>query len=207
MFNTIVYWGKDSCFAKPDAMSFHDPGSSLIYRSVLCSLLSFFIFSTAGAQSKNNTWEIAAGLAFPASEFAETHVAGATFQITYADHRFGKLFTLPKKKLGYVFNSGFSHYFGRTETVSGHEFNYGGYFIFHTYAGGIYNAGRKIHFSLMAGPALGLYQKNLRFNIGSDLSGTYYFNRKWGATAALQFMNETGARPLWSAALKAVYAF
>lgn len=173
----------------------------------LCCLSLLYYSINAKAQSKNNEWELSAGSAFPVSGFAETHFTGAAVQIAYTDHRFGKLFTLPKKKIGYVFNSGFSHYFGRKETVSGHDFKYGGYFIFHTYAGGIFNAGRKININLTAGPALGLYQKNLRFNIGSDLSGTYYFNRKWGATAALQFLNETGARPLWSAALKASYAF
>lgn len=137
-----------------------------------CLLLLFCSIYTKG-QSKNNECELSAGIAFPVGVFAETHFAGATVQLAYTDHRFGKLFTLPKKKIGYVFNSGFSHYVGRKETVSGHDFNYGGYFIFHTYAGGIYNAGRKINISLTAGPALGLYQKNLRFNIGSNLSGTY----------------------------------
>lgn len=173
------------------------------------SFLHFLVFisSYTSAQSKNNTWEISAGPALPADQFTETHVAGISVQVAYSDHRFGKLITLPKKKIGYVFSSGIGQYFGKKETVSGNDFRYRGYFNFYLYAGGIYNTGRKISINLSAGPSLSHYQKNLRFNIGSILSGTYYFNRRWGAAAALQFLNEMGARPLWSAAFKAAYAF
>lgn len=174
----------------------------------LLPVFVMFLFLNGNAFSqKGAAWNASAGINLPAGNFAETHFPGAGFQIAYSNHRFGKLPVLPKKKFGLILNSGADYYPGKKEKVSGYDFKYGGYFVFHTYAGVLLHADKRTNISLVTGPALSHYQENIRFNIGSDLTGAYYFNRQWGISASLRLLNETGARPLLSAALKACYAF
>jgi len=159
------------------------------------------------AQLKGNNWTIAAGMHFPVAVFSATHFPGAGIKVEYSDNRFGQFPATLKKKLGYILSTGIDHYFGRTEKTGGYSFTYGGYSIFQLYGGVICNTGKKANINLVAGPALSRYNGTTRFNIGSNLSATYFLSRKWGISPSMMMIVETGASPLWSGSLKASRTF
>jgi hypothetical protein len=77
----------------------------------------------------------------------------------------------------------------------------------HAWAGAIYNPWKRGNIILTAGPALGIYNSNTQFNIGSCLEGSYYIKEKIAISPGIIMMKESGADPLWSASLKATMAF
>lgn len=166
-----------------------------------------FLFNDMAAQSKGRSWNTAAGIDLPFGLFYDTHFPGAGADISYSNHRFGKLPVKPAKQFGYLLNAGADFYFGRKENVSGHSFSYKGYFIFHTYGGVIFNHGKRINLNLVAGPALSAYNDQLRFNIGSNLSGTYYITGKIGVSPSIMLVKEKGADWLGSVSVRGNWAF
>lgn len=173
--------------------------------SILC--LFFLTGIHLPAQVNGYRWNLSAGAAIPAGLFAETHFAGAGITADYSNKRFGQADSTIKKKLDYIISSGLSHYFGRTEKISGYPYTYRGYLIFHTYGGVIYNAGKKVNIHLTAGPALSHYNKTIRFNIGSDIGGSFYFSKKWGISPGLLMIAEPGAAMLIAGSVKVSRSF
>lgn len=164
-------------------------------------------FSFAAYSQLSFKWNMSAAVHLPVGTFSETHFPGAGIEAAYTPGRFGRLLFLPKKKFSYVIKSGIDFFRGRKVTVSGYPFKYGGYSLFHFYGGAIYNYKRKANLQLVAGPALSLYKQNLRFNIGSVLSATYFVSKRTGLSPAFGFINEWGAVPLWYGSVKVSRTF
>lgn len=154
---------------------------------------------------KQNSISLGANL--PLGNFSSTHFSGIAINYSWSNHRFDVMDVKPVKPFGFTANTGLACYFGEKETVSSYQYKYPGYIFIHTYAGTIYNAWRNANISLTAGPALGIYNGNTQFNIGSILEGSYFIKEKIAITPGIIFMKESGANPLWSASLKATLAF
>jgi hypothetical protein len=150
---------------------------------------------------------ISLGANLPLGNFSSTHISGIATNYSWSNHRFGRMDVKPVKPFGFTANTGVAYYFGKKEIVSSYQYKYPGYIFIHTYAGTIYNGWRKANISLTAGPALGIYNGNTQFHIGSILEGSYFINEKIAITPGIHFMKESGVDPLWSASLKATMAF
>jgi len=163
--------------------------------------------STTKKKAPGKQQAVSAGISIPLGDFASTHIGGIAVEYSRSDHRFGKLTTTPSRKMGLLLEAGLAYYFGKKETVSGYPYDYPGYYFLHVYPGLLYNPCKNGNISLSAGPALGLYNGDLKFNIGAKLQGTWYINEKTGITPGILVMKESGADPLWAASLKATMAF
>jgi hypothetical protein len=167
----------------------------------------YFHFNDITAQSKGRSWNAAAGIDLPFGLFSRTHFPGTGADISYSNRRFGRLPVQPVKQFGYLLNAGADYYFGKKENVSGHPFTYSGYFVFHTYGGVIWNRGKRINLNLAAGPALSVYNDKLRFNIGSNISATYFINGMTGVTPSVMLIKENGADWNGAVSIRGSWAF
>jgi hypothetical protein len=152
-------------------------------------------------------YSVSLGTNLPLGNFSSTHVTGIEINHAWCNHRFGMMDVKPVKPVGFIGNVGGAYYFGKKERIIDYYYDYPSYTFLHAFAGVIYNPGKKTNVNLTAGPALGIYNSNKKFNIGCKLEGNYYFSKKFGITPCLVMMKESGAEPLWAASLKATMGF
>jgi len=150
---------------------------------------------------------VSLGADIPIGNFSFTHIIGVATNYSWCNHRFGRMDVKPVKPFGFTANAGVAYYFGKKEKVSGYPYDYPGHIFLHSFAGAIYNPWRKANISLTAGPALGIYNGNMQFNIGSRLEGSYYLSEKIAITPGIMMMKGSGADLLWTASLITTYAF
>lgn len=177
----------------------------------LLLLPASFCFSQTGFQ-KNLTPRghrnlITAGINISLGDFSNTHYGGFSTVYAWSKKRFGRLNSMPAKKIGFTGNSGIVYYAGRKETIGTGSYKYPAYIFLHAFAGAVYNANNNVHFCLTAGPAAGIYNSIVQFNSGASLQCTYYISTKIGITPGLIMMKETGSDALWSGSLRAAMAF
>jgi hypothetical protein len=147
------------------------------------------------------------GAAIPIGSFSTTHIAGVNADFSISKFRFGKMPVKPVKSLSIAYQLGIAHYIGKKETVSGYNYKYPGYTQLHIYPGLLYNPDKKMNMILSIGPVIGFYNGNTQFNLGSTLSGTYYFRDNIGITPSLLLTKESGANPLMAVSLRTTLAF
>jgi len=156
---------------------------------------------------KGKRHSISAGIGIPFGDFSSTHSFGAGLDYSWSNHRFGLLQSIPVKPIGFTFNIGGDYFFGKKEMIGLYSYQYSNYIYLHTYGGVIINQGKKGNISITAGPALGLYVGNTQFNVGINLSGNYYINKKIALSPSILFMKESNSEPLWSAGLRGSIVF
>lgn len=149
---------------------------------------------------------VAIGMNLPVGDFSSTHIIGASAEYSWTHHRFGR-FIITKKKLGFIANAGLAYYFGKKETVSGYSYDYPGYLFIDMMGGAIINYGKKTNIDLTAGPAIGFYNGDSKFNFSARLEGTYYIKQRIGISPAVIMMKEHGVNVLWSAMIKGSWLF
>ena len=169
---------------------------------------SFYIYSVSAQtksikkkSSEEKGVSVSAGVSIPVGDFSSTHLIGIGVDCSPTRHSFGKI---KAKKTAFTYNGGLAYYFGKKETVSGYPYAYPGYFLIHTFGGVLYNPVKNGSVTLTAGPALGIYNGNTQFNIGSKLEVSYYISKKITIGPGIILMKESGADPLWAAAVKAI---
>lgn len=178
-----------------------------IKKSLFLLFFNCFIFLLANSQSNSNNKakkidlriDVSAALHLPVGSFASTHKLGFGIDVSPSYHTFG---LLSKVKIAFTYNGGIAYYPGKKETVSGYPFDYPGYFFIHAFAGGLLIPSNKVDVSLTAGPALGIYDGNARFNLGSRLGMNYHL-KKILVGPGIIIMKEKGTDPLWAAFAKA----
>jgi len=106
--------------------------------------------------------------------------------------------------MAFTYNGGFAYYFGKNETVSNYRYKYPGYIFIHGFGGLLYYPFKKVGISLTAGPALGIYNGNLQFNVGSKLETGYNISTSIAIGPGILLMKEPGANALWSLAVRVV---
>lgn len=189
----------------------------IVLKKIFC--LYFFVRSIvmpAMAQPKEDSGQshekgkcnsLSLGPDIPFDIFSDTHKYGPGLDYSWSNHRFGKLNVLPKKLIGFIFNSGIDYYFGKKENVAGYNYRYGGYSYLHAYGGAIYNPCKRGNISLTAGPALSLYAGNLTFEYGVNLAGSYYLNENIAITPMIVLMKHADADPLWAGTIRVTFSF
>ncbi|MBL7726026.1 MAG: hypothetical protein JNK27_17935 [Chitinophagaceae bacterium] len=177
----------------------------------LLLLSASFCFSQSGPEKKLTPCGkrnlIAAGITIPLGDFSNTHFGGFNTVYAWSKNRFGRLTTLPAKKIGFTANSGIAYYFGKKETIGTGSYQYPAYIFLHIYAGAMYNADEKVNICLTAGPAAGIYNSNTQFNAGVSLQCNYYVSDKIAITPGLIMMKETRSDPIWSGSVRAAMVF
>jgi hypothetical protein len=183
----------------------------------LCLLLVIgCLFTRAGAQQKeirhrqqanSQSNSISAGINIPFGKFSSTHRFGFGLDYSWCHHRYGRMNEIPVKLLGFTFNAGADYYIGKKENTGYAPYIYNDYTYLHSYAGVIYNPGKKTNISLTAGPALGLYAGHSQFKIGVNLAGSYYLAKNIAIAPAVLLMKESDSDPLWAGALQIIYCF
>ena len=163
------------------------------------------IIAEQQANGKSNS--ISAGINIPFGKFSSTHRYGFGLDYSWSHHRYGRMNETPLKLLGFTFNVGADYYIGKKENTGYAPYTYNDYTYLHSYAGVIYNAGKKTNISLTAGPALGLYAGHSQFNLGVNLTGSYYLTKNIAIAPAIMLMKESDSNPLWAGAVRIVYCF
>lgn len=133
-------------------------------------------------------------------DFSSTHPVGIALDCSPTRHWFG---LLKRKKIAFTYNGGVVYYFGKKETVSSYPYKYPGYIFIHSFGGLLYNPAKNAGISLTTGPALGIYNGNTQFNIGSKLEASYYISNRFAIVPGIMLMKESGADPIWAASVKA----
>lgn len=153
---------------------------------------------------KEKRFSVSASAHLPVGDFSSTHWIGIGAEVSPARYWFG-IFKWKKVRLTY--NGGLAYYLGKKEKASGYDYKYPGYFFIHAFGGVAYRPVKKATINLTTGPAIGIYNGTTRFNIGARLESTYFISTSIAIGPGIIFMKESGANPLWSAALKATYVF
>jgi hypothetical protein len=158
-------------------------------------------------ETGNKSHILTAGLSLPVGYFAETHFPGVRLEYAWSKKRFLPTELQPKSRLGFIAAAGGEYYFGKEETVSGYPYQYMGFVMLHAGGGILFQTGLKTAVKITAGPALGIYAGATRFNLGAELSASYYMSKRIALVPEIVFRKENKAEPFWSAALKAGYLF
>jgi hypothetical protein len=167
---------------------------------VLSTLLFGQAERTKKTRSSGDNVSAGASIHFPIGNFSKSHTMGVGLDASPARHTFG---LLRFKKIAFTYNAGVAYYIGKKIHLIDYYYDYPGFTFIHAYAGLLYNPLKKLNVNLLAGPALGIYKKDTRFNIGARLEGSYYIRKtSIAAGPLLNMMLEPGTQPLWSVGLK-----
>jgi hypothetical protein len=172
-------------------------------------LLFFFalLFFNSTYSQKDIGVIASAAVQIPLGDLSSTHSFGISLDVAPGYHTY-KLINRERSKtanwgrMAFTYNGGLTYYFGKNEMVSGYPYKYPGYLFIHGFGGLFINPAKKITASLLAGPALGIYNGNTRFNIGGRLEGNYRIKNMFSAGPMINCMWEPGTRSLWSAGIK-----
>jgi hypothetical protein len=155
---------------------------------------------TKRTRSSGDNVSVGLSINAPVGNFSKTHFLGIGLDASPARHKFG---LMSFKKIAFTYNGGIAYYLGEKIRTIDYTYEYPGFTFIHGYAGLLYNPLKKLTVNLLAGPALGIYKKDTRFNIGSRLEGSYYIRKtSIAAGPILSMMLEPGTEPLWSVGLK-----
>lgn len=165
---------------------------------VLLLLLTEPCFSQA-EKEKISKHLVSIGTNFPISDFSSTHFMGIGIDYSPA-HQLGKV---SKKQLAFTYNTGGAYYLGKNVTISNNPYQYPGYLFIHAFGGVLYHPSKKIISAIYAGPALGIYNGNTAFNLGSRLEVCYFINKKIAISPAIIMMKKFGTTLLYAASIKA----
>lgn len=157
--------------------------------------------STKKTGGKEKGVSVSVGANFPVGEFTSTHLIGIAIDCSPSTQLYG---ITNKKKITLTYNGGMAYYPGKKETVSSYSYKYPGYLFFHGFGGLQYKPVKKAGISLTAGPALGLYNGNTQFNIGSRLEASYHLKKTLAIGSGIILMKEMDADPVWAVTLKAI---
>lgn len=179
-------------------------------KKIICFIIVLGNFSVSAQTNKEKKKTggsdhiVSFGVNLPLADFSSTHSIGFGIGYSPGTHVFG---LVKNKHFAFTYNGGVAYYIGKKETVSSYPYKYPGYFFIHAFAGVLYNPASKIDFKLTAGPALGIYNGNSKFNIGAALEGAYYLNNQFIVAPGFFLMKENKSDPLWAGSLKLGYLF
>ncbi|MEI2737231.1 MAG: hypothetical protein V9F01_00430 [Chitinophagaceae bacterium] len=166
--------------------------------------LTAYCFAQSGDSKKISSDEkgisVSLGVNAPVGNFSSTHFLGIGIDCSPSSHWFG---LLKRKKIAFTYTGGVAYYFGKKESVSSYPYKYPGFTFIHAFAGAFSIPFNKTSVKLTAGPALGIYNGNIQFNIGSRLEASYYINNKFFLGPDIILMKEYRANALWSLAIRA----
>ena len=171
---------------------------------IVCSVISAQTIITQASSKQDKGYCLSVALAVPIGKFSSTHLIGVAAEISPSAHTVS---LLKQPKIGLTYNGGVACYLGKKETVSSYPYKYPGFIFIHAFAGAICIPTKGLDIKLTGGPALGIYNGNLNFNIGSKLDINYHFSNTLSIGPGIIMMKEFGATSLWSASIRTTVAF
>lgn len=147
------------------------------------------------------------GIILPLGDFASTHFLGLSTEFSLSNHRFGRLENVPSQKIGWLVSGGCDFFFGKKEIISTASYKYPVYIIPYLGGGIILNSGKNTSISLIAGPAISLYNKTTRLNFKSTFQYNYSISKDISAGIRLTITKESISEPLWSSSVFVGYVF
>src|SRR5687768_7588299 len=103
----------------------------------------FLVFSCMAQDDKNQinsgvSNNIGAGISFPLGDFSNSHSFGISLNYAWSNDRYGKMTAKPIKPIGFTFNVGVDHYFGKSESGP-YPYDQPNYTYIHAYGGIMHN--------------------------------------------------------------------
>ena len=187
--------------------------------SVLLMIFILLLTSSLSAQNeekaKQSGWinDIGLNFSLPLGRFGESHILGIGVQYSWGLHHYGKMNATPIKQLGFTANTGVDYYFGKKETIgtipNTTTYKNQGYTFVHLYGGLVYHLNLLGDISLTAGPAMGFVGGHTNFNLGANLSTSFFTNPRkniW-ITPNVTLMKQKRSDALYALAVRISYAF
>jgi hypothetical protein len=149
---------------------------------------------------------VALGFSFPMGTFNRTHTAGITADYSRSKHRYGND-AVADKLINFAINGGVGYHAGKSTTVSGYGFRYGGFFILYAAAGIDYKPAMPVNITLTAGPVASLYKGNTEIGAGVNLFWSYLLSKNIAIGPGIIFRKQSKTDALWSGTVRASYTF
>ncbi len=156
------------------------------------------------SKAMSNT--VALGFSFPMGTFNRTHTAGITADYSRSTHRYGND-AITAKLINFAINAGVSYHAGKSTSISGYEFRYGGYFTLYAAAGIDYKPAMPVNIVLTAGPVMSIYEGNTEIGAGVNLFWSYFLSKNIAVGPGISFKKQSKTDALWSGTIRASYAF
>jgi hypothetical protein len=144
--------------------------------------------------SKKARLAVSTFINLPIGIFAETHFAGAGFEVTKAN----TLLPKPNNKISFSYNGGFDYFIGNKESTSNYSYKYPGYTVIHLAAGVQYLSHARLSIGMHGGPGLSIYNGNTRFCIVGKIATRFDAKKKISLLAGLKMNSEFTTRNLWN---------
>lgn len=100
-----------------------------------------------------------------------------------------------------------AYYKGRKENTAGYSYTYPAYVLVHGYAGIALRVHRQWLAALGAGPGLGIYNGNTRYNTGVQAAVHYALSDRFHLSPSFRLMQEPGTNWLGALGLRVVVYF
>lgn len=156
--------------------------------------------------SKAMSNAVAMGFSFPMGTFNRTHTAGITADYSRSKHRYGND-DIAGKLINFALNAGVSYHAGKSASIAGYEFRYGGYFALYASAGIDYKPTMPVNIALTAGPLMSIYEGSTELGAGVNLFWCYFLSKNIAVGPGISFRKQSKANALWSGTIRASYAF
>jgi hypothetical protein len=158
-------------------------------------------------QVKGMSNAISSGLDIGLANFSDTHFWGAGLDYSWTRHRYGQLYKIPSRIIGFTANAGIDYFFGRKETIDSFKYRYSNYMLLHGYGGIIYNPCKKGNISLAAGPLAGIYKGYSNIGYGITLEGSYYISENMAITPGIMMLKLPNSYALYAATIRGSFIF
>src|SRR5687767_14201352 len=176
-------------------------------KKICLLLLAGILMIPAFSQNTGKGNAISLGIDIPFGDFSNTHGFGIGVDYAWSNDRFGKMTAKPAKPIGFTFNVGVDHYFGKDETVGSITYEYPNYTYLHAYGGIMHNPCTNGNISLTAGPILGLWDDNSEFGFGVNLGGSIGISDNIAISPGIFLMKHSDSDAFYSATLRATFTF
>lgn len=179
---------------------------------IVLSLLWFRnpVFSQAGDSIRKkpaSTWYLFnAGPALAIGSFAQTHGPGFGLEAG-AMAWIHKKNSSAKNPVLLSWSVAADYYTGKKEATAGYAYTYPAYLLVHAFAGAAYPVKKNWLVSLTAGPGIGLYNGNAKYNTGLQATVQYAVSNRFSVSPSFKLMQEPGTRWLGALALRAQIIF
>jgi len=130
----------------------------------------------------------------PIGIFAETHFAGAGFEVTKAN----TLLPKPNKKISFSYNGVFDYFIGKKESTSNYSYKYPGFTVVHLAGGVNYFSHPRFTIGIYGGTGLRIYNGNTRFCIVGKIATRFDAMKKLSLLAGFKMNSEFTTRSLWN---------
>lgn len=174
---------------------------------VICQFALHAFSQTSPAKKKqagNKGLCISTGINVPVGDFSSTHLIGVSLAAGPAIHQYN----LNKDHtIGFVYQGGIAYYLGKKETIAGYVYKYPGYIFLHAFGGVSFLVQKNSEIVISAGPALGFYNGNIKFNAGASLTANFSISNNFALGPSIMMMKEFGTNALWAPSLRATFYF